>query len=72
MAVPPFSHCSLGVGEKIDYPMHRDSLFNDSEYFRIDSELVCFFPPHMGRVRASCETRAHCLTVCASTRRVLL
>ncbi len=21
----------LGVGEKIDFPMHRDSLFNDSE-----------------------------------------
>ncbi len=71
----------LGVGKKNNSPMHRDSLFNDSEYFRIDSELLFF--PHMARVHARdtagfiaqnlcCETRAHCLTVCASTRRVLL
>ncbi len=56
-------------------PMHRDSRFNDSE-------LVFFFS-HMAHVHARdtagfiaqslrCETCAHCLTVCASTRRVLL
>ncbi len=35
-----------GGRKKIDSPMHRDSLFNDSEYFRIDSELVFFFPAY--------------------------
>ncbi len=56
--------------------MHRDSLFKDSE-----SILSLFL--HMACVRARdaagfiaqnlrCETRAHCLKVCASTRLVLL
>ncbi len=56
--------------------MNRDSLFKDSE-----SILSLFL--HMARVRARdaagfiaqnlrCETRAHCLTVCASTSLVLL
>ncbi len=69
----------VGVGEKINSPMHRNSLFNDSE--SILSLFVFFL--HMARVRARdaagfiaqnlrCETRAHCLTMCASTHRVLL
>ncbi len=34
--------CNRGGRKKIDSPMHRDSLFNDSEHFRIDSDSVCF------------------------------
>ncbi len=44
-----WSYCIVGVREKIDSPMHRDSLFNDSEYFKIDSELVLLFL-HIARV----------------------
>ncbi len=33
---------AIGVGVEIDSLMRRDSLFNDSKYFRIDSELVYF------------------------------
>ncbi len=69
----------VGVGEKINSPMHRNSLFNDSESIL----SLFFFFLHMARVCARdaagfiaqnlrCETRAHCLTVCASTHRVLL
>ncbi len=63
----------------------RKNRFSDASRFSlqrfwIDSELVFF--PHMARVRARdnrggfiaqnlrCETRVHCLTVCAFTRRV--
>ncbi len=76
----------LGWEKKIDSPMHCDSLFNDSEIFRIVEERIeilslGFSPRICVRARDAagfiaqnlrCKTRAHCLTVCASTRCVLL
>ncbi len=73
-----FKRAVIRVGEKIDSPMHRDSLFNDSE-----SILSLFFSriwhvcaletiaaASLHRICAVSETRVHCLTVCAFTRRV--
>ncbi len=65
--------------EKKNYPMHRNSLFNNSESIL----NISFLFSHMARLHATdavgfiaqnllCETRAHCFTVCAFTRCVLL